>query len=527
MHTITIHNYTRLVAMVGKVNKWWEKRTPRSVDYLKLWKENPRFDTADSQSRIKIADFVEEIISEPSDKTSFFELIKSIIKLGFMDFEPIVVWKDESDRYVVAEGNRRMLALKLLRSPEKAPKSIRKFILQQSKLIDRNDIEKVQVCVAPSLEATRWYVLQRHSTSSIQKPWQRLQQQRFIVSLYDEYNQDIEKIISVTGFSRSEIIQALRYVQLRDLATRKQVTDLMSVEEKELIYSNRISMTILERWFASELVRERWGVQFDGMKVKITSNEDSFLHAYGKFLKLMFNVESNDLEFVVNTRSIPERNDRIFEVLPEVTFPASGEEKELQTSINSGDSEPLTMEGGSPNGSPTNIDSNTSEGNTDQSVDDVIVTKHKNDRRRVVTSSTTIQVQSSKLNGLFTEMKRVPVHRYVHSSSITLRVFLDLSVDDYIRRGELDKLMAKEHKKDYNHTILQQRLKFLCDNHVKDSQANKVIHKLLQPNNEHSLDTLNSYMHGHETHKIDYRFVNGFWDMLTPLLKVLIDLKER
>ncbi|NMT17812.1 hypothetical protein HKA99_26060, partial [Vibrio parahaemolyticus] len=97
--------------------------------------------------------------------------------------------------------------------------------------------------------------------------------------------------------------------------------------------SNRISMTILERWFASESVRERWGVQFDGMKVKITSNEDSFLHAYGKFLKLMFNVEPNDLEFVVNTRSIPEKNEDIFKVLPEVTFPSKEEETVLVTSV--------------------------------------------------------------------------------------------------------------------------------------------------------------------------------------------------
>ncbi|HAV1497650.1 ParB/RepB/Spo0J family partition protein [Vibrio parahaemolyticus] len=514
--------------MLGNKNKWWEKRTPRSVDYLKLWKENPRFDTAESQSRIKVADFAEEIISEPSDKASFFELIKSIIKLGFMDFEPIVVWKDESDRYVVAEGNRRILALKLLRSPEKAPKSIRKFILQQSNLINRNDIEKVQVCVAPSLEDTRWYVLQRHSTSSIQKPWQRLQQQRFIVSLYDEYNQDIEKIISVTGFTRSEIVQALRYVQLRDLATRKQVTDLMSTEEKELIYSNRISMTILERWFASESVRERWGVQFDGMKVKITSNEDSFLHAYGKFLKLMFNVEPNDLEFVVNTRSIPEKNEDIFKVLPEVTFPSKEEETVLVTSVTREQTKGNGTEKGEETSGETKDDNdkNTEETKPDSSVIHLPV-KHKSDRRRLVVPQTTIKVKSAKLNSLFSELKRVPVHLYTLSASITLRVFLDLSVDDFIRRNDLEKVVAKQYKKDYNHTILQQRLKFLCDNHIKDSQANKVVSKLLQPNNEHSLDTLNSYMHGHETHKIDHRFVNGFWDMLTPLLSILIELKER
>lgn len=511
--------------MVGNANKWWEKRTPRSVDYLRLWKENPRFDTAESQSRIKLADFVEEIISEQSDRVGFCNLMKSIINLGFMDFEPIVVWKDESERYVVAEGNRRILALKLLRNPDKAPKSIRKFVLQQSKLIDRKSIEKVQVCVAPSLEDTRWYVLQRHSTSSIQKPWQRLQQQRFIVSLYDEYHQDIDKIISVTGFTRTEIIQALRYVQLRDLATRKQVTDLMSDEEKELIFSKHISMTILERWFSSEIVRERWGIQFDGMKVNISSNEESFLNAYGQFLKLMFNVEPNSLKFAVNTRSIPGRNDEIFEVLPEVVFPEVAETKELATSLNSGDRKtPYTKEQSLDSFSGDKGKGKESEAT--QKTSNCAI-KPKNDRRRIVEKSTSIRVKSAKLNGLFVELKRIPVYLYIHASCITLRVFLDLSVDDYIRRNELDKLMAKEYKKDYNHTILQQRLKFLCDKHVTDSQANKVISKLLQSSNEHSLDTLNNFMHGHETHKIDYRFVNGFWDMLAPLLKVLVDLKER
>ncbi|MFX3693301.1 ParB N-terminal domain-containing protein, partial [Streptococcus suis] len=89
--------------------------------------------TAESQSRINDTDFAEEIIAEQSDKKSFYELVTSIIQFGFMDFEPIVVWKNEQDRYIVAEGNRRVLALKLLRNPHKAPKSIRSFMLQQSR----------------------------------------------------------------------------------------------------------------------------------------------------------------------------------------------------------------------------------------------------------------------------------------------------------------------------------------------------------------------------------------------------------
>ncbi|MCD9526951.1 ParB/RepB/Spo0J family partition protein [Photobacterium carnosum] len=510
---------------------WWEKRTPRSVDFLRLWKENPRFDTNESQSKIKLADFVDELISESSEKDAFFDLIKSIVNMGFRNFDPIIVWKDENKRYVIAEGNRRVLALKLLRNPDKAPNSIRKFILQQAQLIDRNSIEKIQVCIAPSHQDSRWYILQRHSTSSNQKTWQRLEQQRFIVTLYDEYNQNIDTVIAMTGFKRSVIIQALRFVKLRNLATCKQITDLMNTEEKEIILSNRISMTILERWFSTEEVRERWGIQFDGMKIKITSDEHSFLNAYGHFLKLMFNVESNDLDFLVNTRTIPSRNNDIFTVLPEVIFPKKARIKELNPLLKPNASQinvsteitPITTQDQikqEKNNSQTNIDSST-QNNVQKPV------KHSNNRFRIVSPQAQISVTSAKLNSLFSELKKLPIQRYEYASSVILRVFLDLAVDDYICKNELDKIISKEYKKDYTHTILQQRLKFLCDKHVKNSQATKVINKLLQNSNEHSLDTLNSFVHGHETHKIDYRFINGFWDMLIPLLKVLVDLKER
>ena len=111
------------------------KRTFRSVDSLHLWEGNPRFDIAENLSRMTIADFTEEVIATPPEKKDFVELIKSIVNNGFMDFDPILVWKDNHDKYVVAEGNRRVLALKLLRHPNKVPESFRKFMVQQSRLI--------------------------------------------------------------------------------------------------------------------------------------------------------------------------------------------------------------------------------------------------------------------------------------------------------------------------------------------------------------------------------------------------------
>lgn len=511
---------------------WWEKRSLRSVDYLKLWNENPRFDSTDGQVRIKVADFADEILAEATEKKHFMDLVKSIVSNGFRTFEPVVVWQDKSDeRYIVAEGNRRVLALKLLRSPHKAPKEIRKFMLQQASYIDRDSIEKIPVAIAPSQEDTVWYVLERHSSQSSQFRWQRLQQQRFIQSLYDQYGEDVDAVVEKTNFSRSEVLLALRFVQFRDLATRQEILALMTPEEKELIYSRRISMTILERWFGDERIRQLWGVTFDETQVKLKSDESSFLDAYGRFLKLIFNIVPNELPFLVNTRTIPQRNDEILAVLPKVTF--SQEQTAKPFSSNGDSSSEADFEKSKDKGDnlkDTSInpsESDKDEGKDGKNESDDTQPRNTNNRLRIIPSYFNINVKSQKLKALFRDLKDIPVQRYTTASAVTLRVFLDLSVDDYIRKNGLESEMAKAYNKDYNHTVLLQRLTFLKDVRIDDSQAKKVITKLLQPQNEHSLDTLNSYVHGHETHKIEHRFINGFWDMLTPLLKVLIDLKER
>lgn len=501
---------------------WWEKRVLRSVDQLKLWQDNPRLDPA--ENHVTIADFTEELISIKRDRDSFFDLVSSIASKGFKSFDPIVVWQNDKGKYVVAEGNRRTLALKLLRTPNKAPRSIKRFILQQSERIDRADIEKVRVCVAPNYDECEWYVLQRHSSSSLQVRWERLQQQRLIVSLCDKYNNDLEIIRDKTGFTRSEIERTLRYVKIRNLATRQEITSLMDLEEKEIIYSHRVPMSILERWFDSLDVREAWGIEYAGSSIKIMSNEASFLHAYGKFLKLIFNSEKSDAEFKINTRSIPERNKEILALLPEVSFTHDNTEKSTsedddKTTTNNGAEQ---AEGGesSSDKEPEKDGSKTEE--------DKPLKKNLSanpDRNKLVDEFYKINVSSYKLAALFKEFKALPVARYKNTTAASLRVFLDLSVDEYIGCENLKEGLAKKHSCAYGSTTLQQRLSFITNTHIKDPLANKVIGKLLQHNEHHSLDTLNNYIHGTDTHNVSKRFINGFWDMLTPLFIVLIQLK--
>ena len=164
---------------------WFSKRYLRSIDQLRPWSRNPRLNP--EEQHVYLVDFIEDIIQEDGDKANFMELVRSIATNGFIPADPIVVWKDEkNDRYYVAEGNRRVLALKLLRDPDKAPREIRGTVTGLAKNWKR--IDKIAVSIAPSLEAAEWYISQRNSTSSIQKPWSRLQQMRWVEFIYEKYS---------------------------------------------------------------------------------------------------------------------------------------------------------------------------------------------------------------------------------------------------------------------------------------------------------------------------------------------------
>jgi hypothetical protein len=497
---------------VSNNKKWWENRVIRSVDNLKLWSDNPRLDP--SSKLVKIRDFVEELISDSTDETNFLNLLKSIANRGFMSFDPIVVWKNEDDNFMVAEGNRRIMALKLLRDPNKAPMSIRKTVVTHSRMVNRDEIEKIKVCLAPSYEDSRWYILQRHSSlASEQVKWQRLQQQRFIISVYDSVGQSIEETINTTGFRRSAIIEALRYVKIRDIATKPEVTTYLTIEEKEQVYSHKINMTVLERWFGNTTIRKAWHIEFNENGATINADETTFYAAYAQFLKLMFN-KNNELGFQVNTRTIDSNFQEIFDYLPNVK---SLEEGKLSPKPNKPQ----------PEGVPVKPDPKEPDSKEPKPKQEPKSSHKGNPKRRKLTDKYHgITTVSYKLKALFNELQELPVFKYPNVTAASLRILLELAIDEYVKSTDLNNEMSKRKEKGYHEIILKDKLTILRGEFITDREANKVIDQLLNVSNDYSLNTLNEYIHGNKVHKVDPQFINRFWDMLSPLFNILINLRE-
>ena len=493
--------------------EWLIKKTPRSVDQLRLWPENPRLDP--DETHLTLGDFAEDVTFEQSYKKDFYELINSIVEDGFIPADPVVVWKnEENNKYYVAEGNRRLVALKLLREPHKAPKAIRSFIRKASDRINLTSIEKISVNVAPTFEEAEWYINQRNSSSSLQRKWTRVQQQRWIVTLYEKHNADIEKIISITKLSKSELEGFFRILKIKDFVKIQEVKNKLTNEEYELANSYRFPITILERFFNFSDVKKKWGIEYDGINVNIISVKSSFYIAFSELIRRIV----NDNDDKINTRLTKDNLESVLESLPKVLFKEEEKEEESEASNEETSNNENTSQNVNTDTTDESAGTNGTQSNTVQYL------KGNPKRPKLVLPIYELNTDSYRLQGLFTEFKKISLG-HKNCVSAGLRVFLDLSVLNYIQTEGIENAIKSQYREDLRNITLKRRLEYLKSNHL-NNKLQVIVNRLIDPSYQYSLDVLNGYIHGQETHNLNKEFLNSFWDFLFPLFEGLLDIRE-
>jgi hypothetical protein len=488
--------------------KWLIQKTPRSVDQLRLWGNNPRLNPEHKYT--KLHDFVEELLSDDAEKKDLLRLIKSITEDGFIPLDPIVVWKDENNqKYYVAEGNRRVIALKLLRNPEKAPQSIRPIIRKHAGNIELSNIEKIYVNVAPSFDEAEWYISQRNSASSLQRKWSNEQQKRWVEGLYKKHDGNINKLMSVTKLTKSELESTIRLLYIKDYIKLPEVRSHLTEDEFDLAKSHRFKISILERFFSLSDARTAWGVKYDGFNVKIISNKQSFYKAFAALIKKIISENDDINNGGISTRFKKDDLDTILNGLPSVSFENADIDNTNNDSKVNEPEESTSKDTSSPSNSPENND-----------------IRGNNGRKKLIPHNCVLDTNNPKLKELFTDLGKLSFTRK-HSISVVLRVFFDLSVLEYIESEGIKSSIEEQFKKELKNIILKNKLEYIKQNQELNKSSQRVIKKLLNPEASHySLDTLNGYIHGNETHYSTKEFLNGFWDFLYPLFESLLDIKE-
>lgn len=481
---------------------WFNKRYLRSIDQLRPWSKNPRL-SPDAQ-HVNLRDYVEDIIQEDGAKKSFIDLIRSIATNGFIPADPIVVWQDAiNNHFYVAEGNRRVVALKLLRDPIKAPREIRGTVTRLANEWER--IDKIAVNIAPSFEDAEWYISQRNSTSSIQQKWSRLQQMRWIESLYEKYADTQDVMVQKSSMSLSEIEQIIRYIRLLNLVEEEQAKSALTEAEYRAATSHTFPITIFERFFNLTKVREAWGFEFDGTKISF-KNKTGFLTAFTEVIR---RIVSNKPDYKLDTRNVSaDKIDDLLEKLPKVDVEISDP---YEVGANT-ETEPETKEQSlnpAPRPKPHSL-------------------KGDLNRKTLILKCYNLNTTEARLSQLFCELKHLSVNSYTSVCAAAVRIFLELAVLDFIQSEGLEAQMRKDFKNDFKKIILKSRLDYLSrESRLKSNQkVCKILKDLINEKETYTLDILNGYVHSKNTEYLNKQYINGFWDHIFPLLQAILDITE-
>ena len=101
-----------------------------------------------------------------------------------------------------------------------------------------------------------------------------------------------------------------------------------------------------------------------------------------------------------------------------------------------------------------------------------------------------------------------------------------MSVLNYIETEGIENAIKTHYRDNLKNIPLKKRLEYIKTNHL-NGKTQVIVNRLIDPNNQYSLDVLNGYVHGQDTHYLNKQFLNGFWDFLFPLFEVLLEIREK
>ncbi len=393
------------------------------LDELLVDTENPRLADTMSDERAAILGILHD------QGVKLVSLAEHVAEHGFSPIDLPLVYPGDSGRYIVAEGNRRIAALKILRNPfiihGADPKLLKKFAAIAAA---RPNLPDSLTCVVLLSEAERnlWVKL-RHGGEDGGvglSEWKAKEKARFAARHTPDKTNRMEFSLQIVDLVRSRCTPG----------------------EIELL--NAIPITTLERMVGDPAVRKALGIDRNAGGVLITiDDEESVLHA----LKLLvLEIARKDVK-VGDVMSKPERQEKI-DGWPEERKPGLRGEptppKPIHPSTPYAPANPTTA--GAPSTSPATSGASVSPAPsasaathqnpslpTSQSGNGNTRIHSPDNRKKLVPQSFSVKIDDLKVKRIFIELKKLDIEEFENAAAVLLRVFLELSCEVFLTNNSV------------------------------------------------------------------------------------------
>lgn len=357
--------------------------------------ENYRFEPLSSQKEA-----IDKMIEDQGDK--LYSLVDDIVTNGLSPVDLIIVTPNEdSNKYVVLEGNRRITSLKLLNNPtlidDKYSPLRKKFQkLQKEKPNAISELKNIACAVFETPTEADIWIKRKHSgelNGIGTVTWNAQQKQRF-----EEKTEGKSSI-------------PLQIITL--LKSQEEVSDTI----KDSL--SKLNITNLQRLMSDPYVREHLGLEINNgilvSKVKVS-----------EVIKGLLKVVTDILnpEFKVSDIYNREKRKQYIDNFDKSQKPDLSNEASEQWSVQ-------------------DIENNKEQASRNSEKQEIKGDKNRKTRNRgaLVPKSLNLHISNPKINKIFEELKHVQVKTCPNASSVLLRVFLELSVDAYLEKFDLVRTM--------------------------------------------------------------------------------------
>ena len=386
-----------------------------------------------------------------NQKNKLTNLAKDIIKHGLNPADLVVVkpYENRSKQYIVLEGNRRIVALKLLNNPQLIPdkyKGLYNNFIKLSERFDANPIVEIPCIVfQDEKEANRWIRL-KHTGENAgvgTVTWNAQQIARFEDKLEGNAPyalQMIEFLSKQDGYDE-EFKKSLKKVHSSSL---KRLLDDPDVREV-------IGISVEQRRLVSDLPPNE-------LMKPMTKIIKDLLHPNFKVKDIYYKDDRLNYIETFKRSELPNKNKAL-----KVKW-------DLQTD------------------NPPKVDQKNSDPDKHQKKSLHLSRK----RDSIIPKSCILQINQPRINQIYRELKDISLKYFCNAAAITFRVFVELSVDHYIEEKSINNV-----NKD---NTLRKKIEVVANfmetsNRLDKHQLKGIRVAVSNPNNIMSVDTFNSYVH--------------------------------
>lgn len=414
--------------------------------------ENYRFEPLTSQKEA-----IDKMVEDQGDK--LYSLGADILANGLSPVDLIIVTPNEdSTKYIVLEGNRRITSLKLLNNPALVDDKYTPLRKKFQKLQERNlnaisDLKNITCVVFEGPDEADIWIKRKHSgelNGIGTVTWNSQQKQRF-----------------------EEKVEGRSSIPL-------QVIDLLNSQEsvpnsvKNSLSS--LNITNLQRLMSDPYVREHLGFSLNN-GVLISKAELS------EVVKGLVKVVTDILDpgFKVSEIYNAEKRKQYIDTLDPSQKPNLSNEAPKQWSVQE-------------------VVNNKEQGVTNIRTGEVKKASHMIVKRGtgLIPKDLILEISNPKINKIFQELKQIPVKKYPNASSILLRVFLELSVDVYLERYKLvknDAITACASRESLDGKVHKVLNHMAQKKTMSDDLSKGIRSEIKDKNSVFSIESLNAYVH--------------------------------